>query len=72
MDIAYLNRVKSGNFGQRAISDIHLQTAKIQMRRHLMSRLIRIFTIGLVNKFLLQQARCPNLIDCPNLPDFTI
>ena len=26
-------RVKSGNFGQRVNSDIHLQTVKIQMRQ---------------------------------------
>ena len=41
-------RVKSGNFGQRAISDIHFQTVKIQMRRLIMSRLIWIFTVCLV------------------------
>ena len=43
------DEVKSGNIGQRAISDIHLQTVKIQMRR-----LIRIFTVCLVNLFLFQ------------------
>ena len=42
-------RVKSGNFGQRVNSDIHLQTVKIQMRRLLMGRLIRIFTVCLVD-----------------------
>ena len=43
------NRVKAGNFGQRVNSDIHMQTVKLQMRRLLMSRLIRIFTVCLVN-----------------------
>ena len=37
--------VKSGHFGHQVISDIHLQTVEIQMRRLLMSRLIRIFTV---------------------------
>ena len=37
-------RVKSGNFGQPVNSDIHLQTVEIQM-----IRLIRIFTVYLVN-----------------------
>ena len=41
-------RVKSDNFGQRVNSDIHMQTVKIQMRRLLMSRLIRIFTVCLI------------------------
>ena len=40
-----LRRVKSGNFGHQVNSDIHLQTVKNQMRRLLMSRLIRIFTV---------------------------
>ena len=43
------SKIKSGNFGQRVNSDIHLQTVKIQMRRLLMSRLIRIFTFCIVN-----------------------
>ena len=43
------NRVKSGNFGHQVNSDIRLQTIEIQMRRLLMSRLIRIFTVCLVN-----------------------
>ena len=43
------SRVKSGNFGHQVNSDIHLQTVEIQMRRLLMSRLIRIFTVCLVN-----------------------
>ena len=38
-------RVKTGNFGHQVNSDIHLQTVKILMRRLLMSRLIRIFTV---------------------------
>ena len=38
-------RVKSGNFGHQVNSDIHLQTGKTLMRRLLMSRLIRIFTV---------------------------
>ena len=41
--------VKSGKFGYQVNSDIHLQTVEIQMRRLLMSRLIRIFTVCLVN-----------------------
>ena len=32
--------IKSGNFGQRVNSAIHLQTVEIQIRRLLMSRLI--------------------------------
>ena len=47
------NRVKSGNFGHQVNSDIHLQTVEIQMRRLLMSRLIRIFTVCLVNLFFI-------------------
>ena len=39
-------RVKSGKFGHQVNSDIHLQTVEIQM-----SRLIRIFTVCLVNLF---------------------
>ena len=42
-------RVKSGNFGHQANLDIHLQTVGIMMRRLLMSRLIRIFSVCLVN-----------------------
>ena len=37
--------LKSGNFGHQVNSDIHLQTVEIQMRRILMSCLVRIFTI---------------------------
>ena len=46
-------RVKSGNFGHQVNSNIHLQTVEIQMRRLLMSRLIRIFTVCLVNLFFI-------------------
>ena len=55
--IMYLQsmRVKSGNFGHQVNSDIHLQTVEIQMRRLLMSRPIRIFTICLVTLFFLFQ-----------------
>ena len=45
-------RVKVGSFGHQVNSDIHLQTVEILMRRLLMSRLIRIFTVCLVNLFL--------------------
>ena len=44
-------RVKSGKFGHQVNSDIHLLTVEIQMRRLLMSHLIRIFTVCLVNLF---------------------
>ena len=47
--ILHLYWVRSGNFGHQVNSDIHLQTVEIQMRRLLMSRLIRIFTVCLVN-----------------------
>ena len=46
-------RVKSGNFGHQVNSDIHLQTVEIQMRRLLMSRPIRIFTVCLVYPFFI-------------------
>ena len=46
-------KVKSGNLGHQVNSDIHLQTVEIQMRRLLMSRLIRIFTVCLVNLFFI-------------------
>ena len=46
-------RVKSGNFGHQVNSHIHLQIVVIQMRRLLMSRLIRIFTVCLVNLFFI-------------------
>ena len=44
-------RVKSGKFRHQVNSDTHLQTVEIQMRRLLMSRLIRIFTVCLVILF---------------------
>ena len=47
-------RVKSGKFGHLVNSDTHLQTVELQMRRLLMSRLIRIFSVCLVNLFLFQ------------------
>ena len=44
-----------------------------------MSPLIRIFTVCLVNLIFIpivqkwkKQGLCPNLDDCPNLPDFTL
>ena len=46
-------RVKSGNFGHQVNSDIHLQTLEIQMRRLLMSRLIRIFIVCIDNWFFI-------------------
>ena len=42
-------RVKSGNFRHQVNSHVHLQIVEIQMRRLLMSHLIRIFTVCLVN-----------------------
>ena len=76
-------RVNSGirKFRHQVNSDIHLQTEKIQMRRLFMSRLIKVFTVSLcfVSCFFIpiiricnKQGRCPNLADCPNLPDFTL
>ena len=46
-------RVKSGNFRHQVNSHIYLQIVEIQMRRLLMSRLIRTFTVCLVNLFLI-------------------
>ena len=43
------DRIKTGNFGHQVYSDIHLQTVEFQMRQLLMSRLIRIFTVCLLN-----------------------
>ena len=68
---AKVSRVKLSNFGHQVNSDIRLQTVEIQMRRLLMSRLIRIFTVCLVNLFFSipvikigsKQGRCPNLPD---------
>ena len=75
-------RVKSWNFGHQVNSDLHLQTVEIQMRRLLMSRLIRIFTVCLVDYFLFQkllyewtmnQTRSLSEFTwCPKLPDFTL
>ena len=47
-------RVKSGKLGHQVNSDTRLQTVEIQMRRLLLSRLIRSFTVSLVNLFLFQ------------------
>ena len=47
------NRVKSGKIGHQVNSDTRLQTVEIQMRRLLMSRLIRIFTVCLVYLFII-------------------
>ena len=48
-----LNRVKSGKIGHQVNSDTHLQTVEIQMRRLIVSRLIRIFTVCLVYLFFI-------------------
>ena len=62
-------RVKSGNFRHQEISDIHLQTVEIQMRRLLMSHLIRIFTVCLVNLFFIPIIKIRNKqCCCPNNP----
>ena len=47
-------RVKSGKFGHQVNSDTHLQIVLIQMRRLLMSRHIRSFTICIGNLFSFQ------------------
>ena len=72
-------RVKSRKFGYQVNSDTHLQTVEIQMRRLLMSRVIRIFTVCFVNLFFIpitelwnKHGGCPNLAVCPNIPDFTL
>ena len=41
-------RVNLGQFGHQVNSDTYLQTVEFQMRRLLMSRFIRIFTVFLV------------------------
>ena len=71
--------VKSGKFGHQVNSDTHLQTVEIQMRQLLMSRLIRSFTVCLVNLIFVpitelwnKQGGCPNLAVCPKIPDFTL
>ena len=53
-----IDRVKSGNRSSghtlwTYTLDIHLQTVEIQIRRLLMSCLIRIFTVCLVNYFFI-------------------
>ena len=66
-------RVKSGNFRQRVNSDIHLQTVKIQMRRLIKSRLIRIFAVCLVN-FLFNNSQIKetrSLSEFSELSEFT-
>ena len=47
-------RVKSGKFGHQVNSDTHLQIVLIQIRRLLMSRHIRSFTICFGNLLLFQ------------------
>ena len=51
-NLGYCSSLQSGNFGHQVDSDLHLQTVEIQMRRLLMSRLIRIFLVCLVYLFL--------------------
>ena len=51
---SYMYRVKSAKFGHQVNSDTHLQTVNIQMRRLVMSRLIRIFTVCLLIYILFQ------------------
>ena len=54
---ALRSRVKHSTtepLGHQVNSDIHLQTVEIQMRRLLMSRLIRIFAVCLVYFFVLK------------------
>ena len=70
-------RVKSGKCGHQV--NLDTQTVEIQMRRLLMSRLIRIFTVCLVNLFFIpvielwnKQGGRPNLAVCPNIPDYTL
>ena len=67
--------MKSGNLGQRVNSDIHLQTVKIQMRRLLMSRLIRIFTVCLVHLIFIpiiqKMKETMSLSDFRRLSEFT-
>ena len=49
VNIFRIYTVKLGKFGHQVNSDTHLQTVEIQMRRLLISRLIRNFTVCLVN-----------------------
>ena len=46
-----INKVKSGDFGHQVNSDIDLQTVENQIRRLLMGRLIRIYTVCLFTLF---------------------
>ena len=55
------HRVKSGYYGHRVNSLIHLQTVDIQVRWLLMSRLIRIFTVCLVSLFLIPMKQTRSL-----------
>ena len=73
------NPVKSGNFGHRIHSDIHLQTVEIQMKWvieavssgfSLFAYLI-LFYIPII-KMWNKLSHCPNLADRPNLTDFTL
>ena len=52
-NVMYMYRVKSGKFGPHVNLDTHFQTVEIQMRRLLMNRLIRIFTVCLVSLFFI-------------------
>ena len=72
-------RVKSGKFGHQVNSETYLQTVEIQMRRLLMSRLIRIFTVCWVNLVFISITElwyklggCPNLAVRPNIAEFTL
>ena len=51
MILMLLDTVKSGNFGHHINSDIHLQTVENQIKRLLVSRLTRMFTVCLVKIF---------------------
>ena len=46
-------RVESGHFENQLNSDIHLQTVESQMRRLLISRLIRNCTVCIINLFFI-------------------
>ena len=70
----FKSRVKAGKFGHQVNSDTHLQTVEIKMRRLLMRRLIRIFTVCLGNIFFIWDKKrgCPNLAVCPIILDFPL
>ena len=58
-------RVKSCKFGHQVNSDTYLKTVEIQMR--LLSRLIRTFTVCLVNLFFIPMIElCDKQGGCPN------